>query len=62
VACVLEYAGEAVGGGFAPDVDFAVVGGRGEDAAVFWVRPGDGPDGSFVAEECGVSVVFLDEE
>jgi hypothetical protein len=34
--------------GFAPDEDFAVVAGGGEDVAVFGVRPGDTPDGAFV--------------
>jgi hypothetical protein len=40
--------------GFAPDEDFAVVGGGRKDVAVFWVGPGDGPDCSFVSvgEEC----------
>lgn len=33
----------------APDQDAAVVGGGCEDGAVFGVRPGDAPDGSFVA-------------
>jgi len=55
VAGVLEYAGEALGGRLAPDVDFAVVGGGGEDTAVFWVGPGDGPDCSFVAGGWGIS-------
>lgn len=31
------------------DMDVACVGGGGEDGAEFWVGPGDGPDGSFVA-------------
>lgn len=34
---------------FAPDEDFAVVAGGGEDVAVFGVCPGDAPDGAFVA-------------
>jgi hypothetical protein len=33
----------------APDEDFAVIGGGCEDVAEFGVRPGDGPDCSFVA-------------
>jgi hypothetical protein len=33
----------------APDEDFAVVAGGGEDVAVFGVGPGDAPDCSFVA-------------
>lgn len=48
----IEYfcpGGARTGGGFAPDEDFAVVGCGGEDVAVFWMRPGDGPDCSFVA-------------
>lgn len=36
-------------GRFAPYVDLAVVGGGGEEDAVFWVGPGDAPDGAFVA-------------
>jgi hypothetical protein len=36
---------------FAPDEDFAVVRGGGEYVAVFRVRPGDGPDCSFVSGE-----------
>lgn len=34
---------------FAPYVDLAVVGGGGEEDAVFGVGPGDAPDGAFVA-------------
>jgi hypothetical protein len=34
---------------FAPDENFAVVAGAGEDVAVFGVGPGDGPDGAFVS-------------
>lgn len=37
------------GAGFAPDEDFSVVGGGGEDVAIFWVRPRYGPDCSFVS-------------
>ena len=37
------------GAGFPPDEHFAVVAGGGEDVAIFGVRPGDGPDGAFVA-------------
>jgi len=37
--------------GFAPDEDFTVVAGGGEDVAVFGVGPGDGPDGAFVSFE-----------
>jgi hypothetical protein len=33
----------------APDEDAAVVGGRGEDGAVFGMSPGDAPDGAFMA-------------
>ena len=33
----------------APDEDFTVVRGGGEDVAVFGVRPGDGPNCSFVS-------------
>lgn len=33
----------------AVDEDAAVVGGGGEDGAVFGVRPGEGPDGAFVS-------------
>jgi len=35
--------------GFAPDEDFAVVGGGGENVAVLGVCPGNGPYCSFVA-------------
>jgi hypothetical protein len=46
----------------APDQDAAVVGGRGEDGAVFGVGPGDAPDGAFVAVgmvlEVGVSAMY----
>lgn len=62
MACVLEDAGEALGCGFAPDVDFAVVGGGCENAAVFWVRPGDGPDCSFMAGEWYVSILLSSVE
>lgn len=37
--------------GLAPDEDFAVVGGGGQDVAVFGVGPGYGPDGTFVAAD-----------
>lgn len=40
---------------FAPDEDAAVVGGGGEDGAIFRVGPGEGPDGAFVAGGGGVS-------
>lgn len=40
----------------APDEDFAVVRGGGEDVAVFGVCPGDGPDCSFVSKGKGESV------
>jgi hypothetical protein len=36
---------------FAPDDDAAVVGGGGKEGAKFGVRPGDAPDGAFVAFE-----------
>lgn len=44
--------------GLAPDEDFAVVGGGGEDVAVFGVRPGDGPDCAFVSVEVGCQLVL----
>jgi hypothetical protein len=37
---------------FAPDKDFAIVAGRGEDVTVFGVSPGDTPDCAFVAGFC----------
>lgn len=41
---------DALPGGvlLAPEQDSAVVGGGGEDGAVFGVRPGDAPDSAFV--------------
>lgn len=37
---------------FAPDEDATVVGGGGEDGAVFGVCPGDTPDGAFMSFQC----------
>lgn len=37
---------------FAPDEDATVVGGRGENGAIFGVRPGDTPDCSLMPFEC----------
>ena len=38
----------------APDEDAAVVGGAGEDGAVFGVGPGDAPHGAFVAANISI--------
>ena len=35
---------------FAPDEDAAIVGGRGEDRAVFRMCPGNAPNSAFVTE------------
>jgi hypothetical protein len=53
---------DALPGGvlFAVDEDAAVVGGRGEDGAVFGVCPGEGPDGAFVSALYRVNNVGLD--
>jgi hypothetical protein len=32
-----------------PDEDFAIITCRCEDVAIFWMGPGDRPDGAFVA-------------
>jgi hypothetical protein len=43
--------GRDLRGRFAPNVDLTVVGGGGEEDAVFGVGPGDAPDSAFVAAE-----------
>lgn len=44
---------------FAPDEDATVVGGRGEDGAVFGMGPGDTPDGAFMPFECFRQAVLV---
>jgi len=53
VAVVLPELAPHAGGLLLPDDNLAVVAARGEDGAVFGVRPGHLPDGTLVTEEGG---------